>query len=71
MPAYPKKWCISWISFFENNLQMEFIYAVDEEAALKEAFHRLTGVSHDDDFNQNIRAAAFDCEGMIEVVCCD
>ncbi len=68
MAAYPKKWVISWISFHDNTLKMDFRYATSEDHALRQAFKELTGVEHDSDFDLDIKNAAFDCDGMIGAV---
>jgi hypothetical protein len=65
MPAYPTKWYISWISFFDNELHMDECYAVSHEHALKQAYARLTDTEYEEECNVDVRQAAFDCDGMI------
>jgi hypothetical protein len=65
MPAYPKKFVISWISFYDNELHMKEVYATDEDHALRLAYLELTDEGYESEWNVNIKQAAFDCDGMV------
>jgi len=61
---------ISWISFFHNNLIMEKVQAENYTQSLHMAFEKLAGNKYDGDDSDtdNIKQAAFDCNGMIEAI---
>jgi len=60
------KYAISWITFFDNALYIDFCYAPTDNAALREAFLRLTSTEYNSEFDPDIYQAAFDCDGMIQ-----
>lgn len=62
-----KKFAISWISFHDNELKMKIVEAVCYESALEMAYHALTDVVYQDD-DDEIKQAAFNCDGMIEAL---
>lgn len=61
------KFVISWISFFDNKLGMKEINAESEQEALEEAFRLLVQADYTSDggSSEDIKQAAFDCDGMI------
>lgn len=69
MNAHTKKYCICWISFFNNELCMDFCYATGIQHALAQAYERLAGEEWTaEDCNSDIKQAAFDMDGMIDAI---
>ena len=63
------KYAISWISFFDNELCMDVIGAISGQEALEVAYLKLTGTEYvleEDD--EDIKQAAFNCDGMIGAI---
>lgn len=66
-----KKYCVSWISFHDNELSSSIIEAPDLLSATKFAYFSLLDVDYEDDQPQSIveiKQAAFDCDGMVNAI---
>lgn len=66
-----KRYCISWISFYDNQLKSELIGAESEEIALRKALYNLYEVQDEETEKMNIETLkqfAFDCDGIINAI---
>ena len=62
-----KKFAISWISFFNNEMKMKIVEATCIESALEMAYFELTETIYQDD-DTDIQFAAFNCDGAIGAI---
>jgi len=68
------KCCISWLSFFDNVMNMEVIEAISKQQALRVAYTRLVQVEYDHemfDTTEDLEALAFDSDGAIGAILID
>jgi hypothetical protein len=70
------KYCISWLSFYSNDLHSKLVTVDSFTGALILALKELVSAEHDTfelpDFGddpEKIKQYAFDCEGAINAVC--
>jgi hypothetical protein len=68
------KYAIAGISFFNNEMKMEVVETTDELGALAIAYKNIFGVDMPSDLDlspEELKAAAFDMDGMIGAICID